>query len=135
MAYMSQETKAKIQPTIKAILKAYGIKGTLAVRNHMTLVLNISEGKLDFIANCNRVCGSSAYQTRNGFQPKRDYLDVNPYHFRDHFDGKCRDFLTEILAAMNTGNWDESDIQTDYFNVGWYVDVNIGRWDKPYKVV
>jgi hypothetical protein len=36
---------------------------------------------------------------------------------------------------MNTGNWDESDIQTDYFNVGWYVDVKIGSWQKPYKVL
>jgi len=36
------------------------------------------------------------------------------------------------MAVMNTGNWDKSDIQTDYFNVGWYVDVNIGKWNKPY---
>jgi hypothetical protein len=33
---------------------------------------------------------------------------------------------------MNDGNWDKSDIQSDYFNVGWYVDVNIGKWNKPY---
>jgi hypothetical protein len=36
------------------------------------------------------------------------------------------------MTAMNDGNHDRSDIQTDYFDVGWYVDVNIGRWNKPY---
>jgi hypothetical protein len=35
---------------------------------------------------------------------------------------------------MNAGNWDKSDIQTDYFNVGWYIDVNIGKWNKPYTL-
>jgi len=23
---------------------------------------------------------------------------------------------------------------TDYFDVGWYISVNLGRWDKPYIV-
>jgi hypothetical protein len=35
---------------------------------------------------------------------------------------------------MNGGNHDNSDVQTDYFDVGWYVDVNIGSWDKPYTL-
>jgi hypothetical protein len=43
--------------------------------------------------------------------------------------------LQEIMPLMNAGNHDRSDIQTDYFDVGWYVDVNIGRWDRPYQVI
>jgi hypothetical protein len=35
---------------------------------------------------------------------------------------------------MNDGNYDNSDIQSDYFSVGWYIDVNVGKWDKPYTV-
>jgi hypothetical protein len=35
---------------------------------------------------------------------------------------------------MMVGNHDKSDVMTDYFNVGWYIDINIGKWDKPYKV-
>jgi len=23
---------------------------------------------------------------------------------------------------------------TDYFDVGWYISVNLGKWDKPYIV-
>jgi len=33
---------------------------------------------------------------------------------------------------MNIGNFDKSDAQTDYFHVGWYMSVNLGKWDKPY---
>jgi hypothetical protein len=60
---------------------------------------------------------------------------VNPYHYESHFTGDAREFLTETLQAMNNGNHDNSDIQTDYFDVGWYIHVDIGRWDKPYEVV
>jgi len=133
MAYMSQENKAKIAPKIKAILAKYKVKGSLAVRNHMTLCLNLKSGSIDFIANSNKVCGNSHYQVARGFKPSTSgYDQVNPYHFKDHYDGKALAFMQEVFAAMNEGNHDHSDIQSDYFNVGWYVDVNIGKWDKQY---
>jgi len=135
MAYMNQEKKAKIAPKVKAILKKYGIKGTLSVRNHSSLCLNLKSGKIDFIANSNRVCGDDYYQVAQGFRPNTGkYCQVNPYHFKSHYDGKALAFLTEIITVMNDGNHDNSDIQTDYFDVGWYVDVNIGKWNKPYEV-
>ena len=49
MAYVSQELKSKLSPQIKAICKKYGVKASLAVRNHSTLVLNVKSGKIDFI--------------------------------------------------------------------------------------
>ena len=134
MAYMNQERKARIEPKIKSILKTYGVKGSLAVRDHMTLVLNIREGAIDFIGNCNETCGRDQYQVAHGFRPVKDHIDVNPYHYDKHFDGEARSFLDEVLAAMNDGNHDRSDPQSDYFDVGWYIDVNIGRWNKPYRL-
>jgi len=41
-------------------------------------------------------------------------------------------FLTELKDAMNVGNYDRSDMQSDYFDVGFYIDINVGNWDKPY---
>ena len=135
MAYVSQELKSKLSPAIKAVCKKYGIKASIAVRNHMTLALNVKSGKIDFIGNSNRVCGADFYQVQRGFKPNTTgYDQVNPYHFQNHYDGDARAFLSEVLAVMNDGNWDKSDIQSDYFNVGWYVDVNIGSWNKPYSV-
>ena len=133
MAYMSQEKKVKIAPKIKAILAKYKVKGSLAVRNHMTLCLNLKSGSIDFIANSNKVCSNNHYQVASGFKPSTSgYDQVNPYHFKDHYDGKALAFMQEVFHAMNDGNHDRSDIQSDYFDVGWYVDVNIGKWDKQY---
>jgi len=124
MAYVSQELKSKLAPKIKAICKKYGVKASLAVRNHSTLVLNVKSGKIDFISDY----GNSDDARKFGIQ-------VNPYWYKDHFVGKSKAFLSEVIPAMNDGNWDKSDIQTDYFNVGWYIDVNIGKWNKPYQTL
>jgi hypoxanthine-guanine phosphoribosyltransferase len=123
MAYFNQERKAQKAPEIKAVMKKYGIKGSIGVRNHSTLVVNIKEGKIDFIGNFNR---------DNPEYPARDYIQVNEYHVDRTYSGKARNFLNELLKVMNKGNHDRSDIQTDYFDVGWYTDVNIGNWSKPY---
>ena len=135
MAYMNSEKKATIQAAIKPILAKYGVKGSLSVRNHSTIVLSLKSGKIDFIDNKNRVCSASHYLTSNGFRPVTNgNIDVNPYWYKDHFDGTAKKFLSEVLGVMNTGNHDNSDSQTDYFDVGWYVDVNVGKWNKPYIV-
>lgn len=134
MAYVSQERKKALAPKIKAICKKYGVKATLAVRNHSTLVLNIKSGTIDFIGNSNAVCGRDHYMIRIAvWLPNASgYESVNVYHFKNHYDGKALKFLSEVYAAMMVGNHDNSDIQTDYFDVGWYVDINIGKWDAPY---
>lgn len=130
MAYMNQDKKAKIAPKVKSILKKYGVKGTLGVYNHSTLVLNVSSGPIDFIGNFNKV-----NENKLPVMKAENCLDINPYWYQEHFSGKALSFLKELLPAMNEGNHDRSDIQSDYFDVGWYVDVNIGRWGKPYQLV
>jgi hypothetical protein len=137
MAYMSQEKKAQIAPVVKAILKKYNVKGSLSVRNHSTLSLTIKSGAIDFVENfiqtdANVIYGKKMSQDQIDYIRKNQSVDVNPYWYHEHFSGVAKEFLTEILTAMNDGNWDKSDIQTDYFNVGWYVNVNIGSWNKPY---
>jgi hypothetical protein len=135
MAYMSQEKKAKIAPVVKAVLKKYKVKGSLAVRNHSTLVLNIKSGAIDFIENFIATDRNALSEEQVRYIRANKSLDVNPYWYHEHFDGKAKKFLTEIMAAMNDGNHDRSDAQVDYFDVGWYVDVNIGNWKKHYEVV
>ena len=49
---------------------------------------------------------------------------------------KAKAFLNELLTAMKGDKWfDKSDIMTDYFNTAYYLDINIGRWNKPYELV
>ena len=132
MAYMSQEKKSELAPRIKAILRKYGVKGSLGVYHHSTLCLNIASGPIDFIGNVNAVAGGKHDEQ---WIAAKDHIDVNPYWYREHFDGAALDFLSEVIPVMNEGNHDRSDMMTDYFDVGWYVSVKVGRWNKPYQLV
>jgi hypothetical protein len=136
MAYMNQERKAKITKMLKPILAKYKVKGSLSVRNHSTIVLTLKSGAIDFIGNSNRVCGNNHYQVARGFKPETGgYSQVNPYWFQDHYDGDAKAFLTEAMNALKSADWyDESNAMIDYFNIAYYVDINIGKWNSPYIV-
>ena len=125
MAYVNQATKTTIAPKIKAICAKYKVKGSLSIRHHSTLVLTIKSGAIDFIGNGNVNCGQA---NTSGYE------QINPYHYGSHYSGKAKKFLQEVLAEMNAGNHDNSNAQIDYFDVGWYVDVNIGKWNQPYAL-
>ena len=132
MAYVSQTMKSELAPTIKTILKKYGVKGSLAVRNHSTLVLNVKSGKIDFIKNYNDTVSAQPGGFRNGYVAK-DSLQVNTYHTDSQFSGNAKKFLAEVIAAMKGPNFfDHSDSMSDYFHVSHYIDINLGKWNKPY---
>ena len=116
MAYVSQADKAKLAPEIKKVLSKYGMKGSISIRHHMSLVVTIQSGAIEF-----------EHSHGDG------YTQVNVYHIDSHYTGKAKAFLTELLAAMKGPDWfDKSDIMTDYFHVSHYCDINIGKWSKPY---
>lgn len=134
MAYMTPERKQKFAPLVKRVLAKYGVKGTLSVRDRSTLTLTIKSGKINFCQNWFDAYEAQPSWQRVGYGPDKvpDHIDVNVHHVDRHFTGRARQCLKELLAVMNMGNWDRSDIQTDYFDKGWYVGINIGRWNKPY---
>jgi hypothetical protein len=140
MAYMNQERKAKISANLKPILAKYGVKASLSVHNHSTIVLTLKSGKIDFIENFiktdeNGISGRKMSQDQKDYIRKNQSLDVNPYWFHEHFSGTAKSFLTEAMQALKSADWyDESDAMTDYFNTAYYVDINVGKWNKPYIV-
>ena len=135
MAYMNQEKKATISAQVKPIFKKYGIKGSLAVRHHSTIVVNIKSGPLDFIGNANAVQEARRDIGRVHNINTQGYLDVNPYWYQEHFTGVCKEFFTELFQAVKSAEWyNNSDAMIDYFDTAYYFDVNVGRWNKPYEL-
>jgi hypothetical protein len=132
MAYMSQEMKKQLAPGIRAVLKKYGVKGTISVRNHSSLAVTLREGPFDFIKEANRYNQERAARTGERAYTVEGNFDVNVYHIDSRYTGKMKQFLTELYREMMKGNHNNSDIMTDYFDVGWYTDISVGRWDKPY---
>ena len=112
MAHMSQEHKKEIAAVVKPILKKHGIKATLSVRHHSTLCLNIKSGVIDF--------GEGG---------------VNPYYIADHYKDlpEAKAFLLEVKDALYGPRYfDKSEPMTDYFFCSHYIEINIGKWNKPY---
>lgn len=125
MAYMSQKKKALLMPGIKKVLDKYGVKATFRVRHHSTLVCTIREGGVDFVNDW------LVHEDQWGNKQEFHY-QVNTYWLDKSWGGAALAFFKELAAAMNEGNHDNSDPMTDYFDVGFYTDINIGTWEKPY---
>jgi len=140
MAYMSQDKKKEIAAELKTVLKGSGLKYSLGVHHHSTLCINIKQGPIDFIQNMIETM-SQAHDVRSlerAAELRKNpptHIQVNDYWFHEHFSGKALEVLKTIITVMNKGNHDNSDIRSDYFDVGWYLSVNIGKWDSPYQVV
>ena len=118
MAYVSQEKKKALAPAIKAVLKKYKVKASIAVRHHSTIVLNIKEGAVPF-------------------KPS-DHYQVNEYHYENHYadNPTLVSFLSELISAMKGPDYfNNDDSMTDYYHRSHYTDINFGKWDQPYKVV
>ncbi len=136
MAYMNQEKKAVIKANLDKALKGTGVKCTLSVSNHTSIVCTIKSAPIDLIANMNEVCRKAPGANRYGeYRDATDYVQVNPYWYKEHFSGKALDIVDKIVKAMYTANYyDNSDAQIDYFDTAYYVSVNIGKWNKPFEV-
>ena len=130
MAYISQDEKKVLAVEIKSVLKKYGMKATIGVNNHSTLVVNIKSGSLDVIGNW----FEKQTERHNADQfDKPDHIQVNQYWIDDNYSGKVKDFLNELVLAMKGENWrNNSDIQSDYFDISWYNSINVGKWSSPY---
>ena len=116
MAYVSQKDKAKLAPQIKKVLNKYGMKGSISIRHHSTLVVTLQSGAIQF-----------DHSHGDG------YTQVNVYHIDSHYEGHAKSFLLELLAAMKGPDYfNEDDAMTDYFHRSHYTDINIGKWNKPY---
>lgn len=124
MAYVDQAKKQKIAAALKLVVPT-GWKYSLAVDNHSTIVMTVAAAPFDLLG---------AFKASDWFNPKTaTHLSVNPYHFRAHIeDESVADAIAAILAALNTDNHDNSDLMTDYFDVGHYVTLQLGRWNKPF---
>ena len=122
MAYMSQEHKKQIASALKAVVpKSW--KYSLAVRNHSSIVMTIRSADIDLIA-----------LHANKHSEDMKYLDLNHYYLDRAYDGVVLKQMEAILKILNLGNYDNSDVQSDYFDVGHYVHLHIGSWDKPFQV-
>ena len=130
MAYISKDEKNAKALELRALAKQYNITVSVARDNYTTIVLNISRGKIDFFKD---------YQWETGFftEGSDTYLTVNHHYLKDQFKtgSKSLEFLEKAYLILNAGNHNNSDAMTDYYDVGFYISINIGKFQKPYILI
>jgi len=141
MAYINQQEKKEIAVKVKPILKKYGLKGTLSIDNHSTLNLTIKSGQIDFKGNYNNESNKDRDKEPYSIEFQifhQVYLipRKSEFHISKYFTNRARKCLIELASAMNEGNHDNTDTQTDYFDIGWYSGIYLGSsYDKPYQLI
>lgn len=74
----------------------------------------------------------------------RGYAQLNQYQFSRPDDANVNNgtpltqeawgCMSNAYRIANKDNWNNSDPQTDYFDVNYWLHLEIGNWDKPFEV-
>lgn len=139
LAHVSKDVITKARAALKVLNKEYGIKTTLSGQGGSCMYLTVASGSIDFVDNyCLHMLRNARMQDVDSsvaYIRKEQYINVNQYYLEDCFSGKALEYLQKANAIMHADHYDHSDIQSDYFNCAYYVNINVGRWNKPYKLV
>lgn len=122
MAYINAEQAKEIREELKSVFGKYGWRFSVRVEDRMALNVAIMKGPIDMEKH-----GADTYEQINTYHIDSDY--------NNEYSKPLRDFLKLVNEICNRKNWDNSDPQTDYFDVGYYFHLHIGKWDKPYQKV
>ena len=121
MAYASKEKKEKIVTQLKQIMPK-DWKWSLATKNNSTFVLTIRQAPVNLLE------GSEGHYQLNSY----GHYQLNSHYLDKDFNGKELDILEKAKKALNTDNFNNSDLRSDYFHVGHYIEIQFGNCDKPF---
>lgn len=114
MAYLSAERVKEIRTQLKKEFPSF--KFSITRDNWSGIKISILESNVDFNL------GESTYK------------QVNEYYIERSYTGQAKEVLMRILSIAHEGvTYHETG---DYGNQpSFYVSINIGQWDKPYKQI
>lgn len=128
MAYMNQDKKAKIKAALDKVMPK-DWKYTLSTDRH-TIKLWIMKGPAELMDVPGAYDYDGLWKAPYRAEGSRS---LNGHHLdKDYAEGPILDTIRAIQTALDTDNHDRSDIQSDYFDVGHYTRISIGRWDKAF---
>jgi len=117
MAYISTEQVKSIRDQIKSAYPRY--KWSVSRRHHSTVVIVLQESDL----------------------PIEGYQDINQYWFKtsEKLDDKTKAVFTRVLDICNSVErcYDRNagDVGADYGDSTYFIDMDIGKWDRPHKII
>lgn len=133
MAHMTQEKKARIAAELKKIMPK-DWKWTLGVHHHSTIVLNIMKAPVDLIAMANRKNVELAQRRGEAPYVIKGHYQANPYYPQNGFEGETLELMQKVYKVLfGADYYNHSDSMTDYHHEAYYVNVNIGKYNKDFE--
>jgi len=117
MAYISTEQVKSIRDQIKSAYPRY--KWSVSRRHHSTVVIVLQESDL----------------------PIETKHQVNQYWYKtdEKLDDKSKKVISRVLDICNSVErcYDRNagDVGADYGDSTYFIDMDIGKWDKPHKII
>lgn len=116
MAYITPQQVKEKRIQIKKLFPAKdGWKFSIRTENYSTIRLAVLQAPIELREDTNK-----------------NYEQTNNYYLSDRKNVIGADILQIMFDILNQGNYNNSDIQTDYFDVGFYTRITIGEWDTPF---
>jgi hypothetical protein len=93
----------------------------------------VSEHEILKFAAHHYLTEEKAKQEMNKYLTASSY-GINPYYIENDFGltDKGKEILLDVKKIINTHNWDRSNTMIDYFDVNYYVNMGIGKSEKPF---
>ncbi len=130
MAYISKEKVAEIRANLKKEFP--DIKFSVRRDNHISLDVSIMKAPYHFFSEKIRLTWNTA--SVSGEQKTLPYCGgINHYWIENSLEYDNHAILQKIVDICMEGNHDNSVVQADYFDVGWYFNLNVGKWDNPFQ--
>ena len=118
MAYISTEEVKVIREELKKNFPSrLGWKLSIVRRDYLSLSISIIQ---------------APFELRN--DQKNAYEQVNQYWLESRENKQSIPVLKKIFEIANKNNYDRSDVQSDYFDVGYYLNISIGHFGKPFTL-
>lgn len=145
------EVYEEMKKEARKFAKEEGIKLSITRKDYDYITIVVVSGKERVLENKetsdNLFYDYDLKETYSNYSKKIDeYVDLKRYENTDN-SNKVANILAntkmtkygfriakKLFEIMHKNFWDESDIQTDYFNQAFFGNLYLGSYDKPYKV-
>ena len=137
MAYISAEDVNHIRVALKKEFPQY--KFSVTRDHHLGVMIAFMKGPAfkDF-----EYFDRYTHETKIGTL-NEDHHQINHFHLEDFYGKENAEILGKVSEIAHTAPglaggkkyYNNNDIQSDYFDVAYYVSIHVGKWNKEYEIV
>ena len=145
------EVYEEMKKEAREFAKKEGLKLSITRQDYDYITIVVVSGKEKVLNNKDRSDNLfhdyDLKETYKDYSSKIDeYVDLKRYENTDNSnevaqklsDMKMTEYgfkiAKKLFNIMHKNYWDESDIQTDYFNQAFYGNLYLGSYEKPYQI-